>query len=111
MALVSSFVMLITSRLARKANVKKYPVGRTRVETIGIIIFCSLMSTVAVQLIVESARSLGGGHDESGEDLALIPLIFICVAIGSKFVLFCYCFMLRRYPAAAIFFIDHRNDL
>ena len=52
MDLVSSVVMLITSRLAARPSVYKYPVGRTRIETIGIIMFCCLMTTVAIQLIV-----------------------------------------------------------
>jgi len=33
------------------------------------------------------------------------------VAICSKACLFVYCFILRRYPAARIFMIDHRNDI
>lgn len=52
MDLVSSCVMLVTSRLASRPSVYKYPVGRTRIETIGIIMFCCLMTTVAIQLIV-----------------------------------------------------------
>jgi hypothetical protein len=71
MDLVSSIVMLITSRLAAKPNIRKFPVvdiipflslslvltmilleGRKRVETVGIILFCALMTTVAVELIV-----------------------------------------------------------
>jgi hypothetical protein len=52
MDLVSSVVMLITSRMAVRPSVYKYPVGRTRIETIGIIMFCCLMTTVAIQLIV-----------------------------------------------------------
>lgn len=110
MDLVSSIVMLTTSRLAARPNPDKYPVGRRRIETVGIILFCALMTTVAVQLIIESARTLGGGETESDE-LHIIPLTFVGVAIFSKFCLFCYCFWLRRYPAAHIFFIDHRNDL
>ena len=54
MDLVSSVVMLITSRLAARPSIYKYPVGRTRIETIGIIMFCCLMTTVAIQLIVSS---------------------------------------------------------
>jgi hypothetical protein len=54
MDLVSSVVMLVTSRLAKKPSVYKYPVGRTRIETIGIIMFCCLMTTVAIQLIVRA---------------------------------------------------------
>jgi hypothetical protein len=52
MDLVSSVVMLTTSRMAARPSVYKYPVGRTRIETIGIIMFCCLMTTVAIQLIV-----------------------------------------------------------
>lgn len=52
MDLVSSCVMLVTSRMAARPSVYKYPVGRTRIETIGIIMFCCLMTTVAIQLIV-----------------------------------------------------------
>ncbi|KKZ60541.1 hypothetical protein EMCG_04820 [[Emmonsia] crescens] len=111
MDLVSSVVMLITSRMAARPKPHKYPVGRRRIETVGIILFCALMTTVAVQLIIESIRSLAGGPGDEGDELKLIPLIFVGVAIFAKFCLFCYCFWLRRYPAAHIFFIDHRNDL
>jgi len=55
MDLVSSVVMLTTSRMAARPSVYKYPVGRTRIETIGIIMFCCLMTTVAIQLIVSQA--------------------------------------------------------
>ncbi|KAF2840296.1 hypothetical protein M501DRAFT_1023575 [Patellaria atrata CBS 101060] len=110
MDLVSSFVMLITSRMATRPSVYKYPVGRTRIETMGIILFCALMTTVAVQLIIESGRALGEGEHEA-QQLKIIPLTFVAVAIASKFALFLYCFALRRYPAARVFFIDHRNDL
>ncbi|KKY28797.1 putative cation efflux family protein [Diplodia seriata] len=110
MDLVSSIVMLVTSRLANKPNPVKYPVGRRRIETVGIILFCALMTTVAVQLLVESARALGEGARTDGH-LKLVPLICVALAIGAKFCLFCYCFAFRRYPAAHVFFVDHRNDL
>jgi hypothetical protein len=67
MDLVSSCVMLVTSRLASRPSIYKYPVGRTRIETIGIIMFCCLMTTVAIQLIVRPARAL------------LMPRSCICV--------------------------------
>jgi divalent metal cation (Fe/Co/Zn/Cd) transporter len=98
MDLVSSCVMLVTSRMAARPSVYKYPVGRTRIETIGIIMFCCLMTTVAIQLIVrstdldplfianisqiESGRALGGGAKES-EELHIIPIIFVSIASQS----------------------------
>lgn len=68
------------------------------------------MTTVAVQLIIESARGLGAGEPDS-KSLDIIPLVFVGVAIFAKGTLFVYCFLLRRYPAARIFMIDHRNDI
>jgi divalent metal cation (Fe/Co/Zn/Cd) transporter len=58
MDLVSSIVMMVTARMARKPSVYKYPIGRTRIETIGIILFCALMTTVAVQLLVSTLQWL-----------------------------------------------------
>ncbi|KAH8784831.1 cation efflux family-domain-containing protein [Hyaloscypha sp. PMI_1271] len=110
MDLVSSIVMLITSRLAAKPNIRKFPVGRKRVETVGIILFCALMTTVAVELIIESARALASGP-KNEDDLKLIPLLFVGIAIFSKSIMFVYCFLIRRYPAAGIFMLDHRNDI
>ncbi|KAK0707455.1 cation efflux family-domain-containing protein [Lasiosphaeris hirsuta] len=110
MDLVSSFVMLITSRLAARPSVYKFPVGRTRIETLGIILFCALMTTVAVQLLIESARRLAGGPSES-EPLKIIPLVFVGIAIFAKTSLMLYCFAYRRFPSVHIFFVDHRNDI
>ncbi|KAB5543031.1 cation efflux family-domain-containing protein [Coniochaeta sp. 2T2.1] len=110
MDLVSSFVMLVTSKLAARPSVYKYPVGRTRIETIGIILFCALMTTVAIQLMIESGRTLGGGPHES-EELHIIPLVFVGVAILAKSTLMVYCFLYRKHQTVHVFFIDHRNDI
>ncbi|KAI0120898.1 hypothetical protein F4776DRAFT_231491 [Hypoxylon sp. NC0597] len=110
MDLVSSFVMLITSRMAARASIYKYPVGRTRIETIGIILFCALMTTVAIELLIESARTLAGGPAESDE-LQIIPIVFVGVAICAKGSLMFYCLAYRKYPSVHVFFIDHRNDI
>ncbi|PKS11406.1 hypothetical protein jhhlp_003169 [Lomentospora prolificans] len=110
MDLVSSFVMLITSRMAARPSVYKYPVGRTRIETIGVILFCALMTTVAIQLLIESGRSLGKGKEEA-EELHIIPIIFVSIAIFAKGSLMIYCFFYRKYPSVHVFFVDHRNDI
>jgi len=110
MDLVSSTVMVVTQRLAARPSIYKYPVGRTRIETAGIILFCALMTTLAVQLIVESARALAGGA-RANEPLKTVPLVCVGIALFSKSCMFIYCFLLRRYPAAHIFMLDHRNDI
>ncbi|OIW25176.1 hypothetical protein CONLIGDRAFT_690943 [Coniochaeta ligniaria NRRL 30616] len=85
MDLVSSFVMLITSKLAARPSVYKYPV-------------------------IESGRTLGGGPHEA-EQLHIIPLIFVGVAILAKSTLMVYCFFYRKHPSVHVFFVDHRNDI
>ncbi|KAI1345389.1 cation efflux family-domain-containing protein [Xylaria sp. FL0043] len=91
-------------------SVYKYLVGRTRIETIGIILFCSLLTTVAVELLIESIRTLAAGGRESGP-LQMLPLTFVGIAIFAKGSLMCYCLFYRRYPSVHVFFIDHRNDV
>ncbi|RDL40125.1 Uncharacterized protein BP5553_00104 [Venustampulla echinocandica] len=75
MDLVSSCVMLVTSRLAAKANVQKFPVGRKRVETVGIILFCALMTTVSAQLIIDHRN-----------DIAVNVFGLIMSIVGTRFV-------------------------
>ncbi|GJC87528.1 metal tolerance protein 7 [Colletotrichum liriopes] len=85
MDLVSSFVMLITSRMAAKPSIYKYPV-------------------------VESGRSLAEGQRTS-EQLHVVPIVIVGVAIFAKGSLMVYCFAYRKYPSVHVFFIDHRNDI
>ncbi|KHN95946.1 cation diffusion facilitator 1 [Metarhizium album ARSEF 1941] len=110
MDLVSSCVMLVTSKLARRPSIYKYPVGRTRIEPIGIIVFCALMATVAIQLLIESARSLAAGHRDA-HPLQVVPLSLVGVAIFMKSSMMVYCFFYRRFPSVHVFFVDHRNDI
>ncbi|GJC96649.1 cation efflux family protein [Colletotrichum higginsianum] len=85
MDLVSSFVMLITSRMAARPSIYKYPV-------------------------VESGRALGEGQRAS-EELHIVPIVIVGVAIFAKGSLMVYCFAYRKYPSVHVFFIDHRNDI
>ncbi|KAF4929118.1 Metal tolerance protein 10 [Colletotrichum viniferum] len=68
------------------------------------------MTTVAIQLLVESGRALGEGKRAS-EELHIIPIVIVGVAIFAKGSLMLYCFAYRKYPSVHVFFIDHRNDI
>ncbi|KAH8884580.1 hypothetical protein GQ53DRAFT_879632 [Thozetella sp. PMI_491] len=85
MDLVSSFVMLITSKLAARPSIYKYPV-------------------------IESARTLANGQTET-KQLQIVPLVCVGVAILAKTSLMFYCLFYRRFPSVHIFFVDHRNDI
>lgn len=68
------------------------------------------MTTVSVELIIESATSLSDGKPAE-KTLEIVPLVCVGVAIAAKGVMFVYCFILRRYPIAHLFMLDHRNDI
>ncbi|OHW98568.1 cation efflux family protein [Colletotrichum incanum] len=61
-------------------------------------------------LSVESGRSLAEGQRTS-EELHIVPIIIVGVAIFAKGSLMVYCFTYRKYPSVHVFFIDHRNDI
>jgi len=109
MDLLSNSILLFAGRAANVKNILQYPTGKSRMETAGIIVFSSLMSTVSIELIVEAIRTLIGKE----RTLDIHPLAIACVgfALGAKFILFLYCFSQRKFPTARILALDHRNDL
>ncbi|KAI8054058.1 hypothetical protein BDF22DRAFT_682750 [Syncephalis plumigaleata] len=109
MDLLSSVVLMLAGHEASKENLHKYPTGKSRMETIGIIVFSALMSTVSVQLMVESVRAFVS--EETKTDLTTASIVCVCIALGSKIVLYFYCYALRKYPSAEILAQDHRNDI
>ncbi|KAJ0161722.1 Metal tolerance protein 10 [Colletotrichum tanaceti] len=68
------------------------------------------ISRVAIQLLVESGRALGEGQRTS-EELHIVPIVIVSIAIFAKGSLMVYCFAYRKYPSVHVFFIDHRNDI
>ncbi|CAB4478090.1 uncharacterized protein OCT59_007319 [Rhizophagus irregularis] len=109
MDLLSNSILLFAGRAAKFKNILQYPTGKSRMETAGIIVFSSLMSTVSIELIVEAIRTLIGG--EHSLDINLLAIICVGSALGAKFILFLYCFSQRKFPSARILAMDHRNDL
>jgi len=109
MDLLSGVILLWAERASKKSSSLKYPVGKSRIETAGIICFAVLMSAVAMLLIIESIQAFI--RHESSPDLGPLPIACVCASLGSKLILFIYCYGLRRFPSVKTLAIDHRNDL
>ncbi|KAF7730294.1 hypothetical protein EC973_002538 [Apophysomyces ossiformis] len=95
MDLLSSVVLMWTAKQASKLNPMKYPAGKARLETAGIII--------------ESAQKLVSHNSEP--DLSSMAIAFIAAALGVKLLLYLYCVTLSQYSSAKVLAQDHRNDL
>ncbi|KAJ3357842.1 hypothetical protein HDU83_002970 [Entophlyctis luteolus] len=108
MDLMSNLVLVFANLTAAKRNLQRYPAGKKRFETAGIV-GCCAMGALSVQLITESAKALAAGSHDT--DLTVSNISSICVAVAVKACLFVYCASLRKYPSANVLAQDHRNDI
>ncbi|OVA05557.1 Cation efflux protein [Macleaya cordata] len=56
--LLSGFILWFTANAMRKPNQYRYPIGKRRMQPVGIIVFASVMATLGLQILLESAREL-----------------------------------------------------
>ncbi|XP_006416829.2 metal tolerance protein 10 [Eutrema salsugineum] len=90
--LLSGFILWFTANAMRKPNQFHYPIGKRRMQPVGIIVFASVMATLGLQVLLESGRQLvskNGIHMNSTEEKWMIG-IMVSVTIV-KFLLMLYC--------------------
>jgi hypothetical protein len=70
--------------------------------TVGNIVFCFIMMSVSLILIVESIRDIAANATSppaDGTNQFHVPaIVAVSVAFFVKLCLFCYCWGLREYP-------------
>lgn len=125
----ANLILWMAHRASTKAEESKWPVRGSRFETIGNIVYSSIMASVNLILIVEAIQEFvthKGGDDK--KDFHLASIISVAVAFGESFAactvlrlltypgvklsLFLYCYAIRRYSSQVqVLWEDHRNDL
>ncbi|KAK3351543.1 cation efflux family-domain-containing protein [Neurospora tetraspora] len=110
---LSNVTLIFSNRAVNRVDPNRFPSGKARLETVGNITFCFIMSAVSVVLIAFSAQELGQHHKGDGtKDFHLPSVIAVCVAFATKFSLFLYTWSLKdKYSQVRILWQDHRNDL
>ncbi len=110
---LSNTTLIITNRAVKRVDPNRFPSGKARLETVGNIVFCFLMTSVSFILIAFSVRELAEGHEGSDLNLFHLPsVIAVAVAFATKLGLFLYCWALKdKYSQISILWQDHRNDL
>ncbi|XP_068656607.1 metal tolerance protein 10-like [Aristolochia californica] len=93
--LLSGFILWFTSYAMRKPNHYRYPIGKKRMQPVGIIVFASVMATLGLQILLESVRELITKFqlnlDPEKEKWMIVIMTSVTVV---KFVLMVYC---RRF--------------
>ncbi|KAJ3910387.1 CDF-like metal transporter [Lentinula edodes] len=117
----SNILLLWLNRKAESLDVKRWPVGGARLETIGNIVYdfgdrrlskTDRMSSVNLVVIVESVRDLVTHTNGSVKNFHLPSILAVASALFVKFALFLYCFSLRKNSSQVhVLWEDHRNDL
>ncbi|KAK1660895.1 hypothetical protein QYE76_049054 [Lolium multiflorum] len=56
--LLSGFILLFTAHAMKKPNKYSYPIGKRRMQPVGIVVFASVMGCLGFQVLIESGREL-----------------------------------------------------
>ena len=109
---MSNVTLIVTNRAVKHVDPSRFPSGKARLETVGNIVFCFLMTAVSMILIAFSIRELAEGNPNGTNSFHLPSVIAVAVAFVTKLGLFCYCWALKdKYSQINILWQDHRNDL
>lgn len=108
---MSSAMMFWAARESKKLNKYRYPVGKHRLEPLGVVVFSCVMGTAAFTIVVESIRALiDGKKEEDGLSNQWIVIGGTIFVVSFKMALFLYC---RRSKSVGVqaFATDHLNDV
>ncbi|CAN6448241.1 unnamed protein product [Victoria cruziana] len=91
--LLSGFILWFTAFSMKTPNPYRYPIGKKRMQPLGILVFASVMATLGLQIILESVRALLSDENEfalTKEQERWVIGIMISVTIV-KLLLVIYC--------------------
>ncbi|XP_059441617.1 metal tolerance protein 10-like [Corylus avellana] len=109
--LLSGFILWFTAHAMRKPNQYNYPIGKKRMQPVGIIVFASVMATLGLQILIESIRELlSKSKPETNPDKEKWMIGIMVSVTLVKFVLMVYC---RRFKneIVRVYAQDHLFDV
>ncbi|KAG2403855.1 Metal tolerance protein [Vigna angularis] len=91
--LLSGFILWFTAFSMQTPNPYQYPIGKKRMQPLGILVFASVMATLGLQIILESIRTLiytDNAFNLTKEQERWVVGIMLSVTLV-KFLLMIYC--------------------
>ncbi|PRQ44432.1 putative cation efflux protein [Rosa chinensis] len=86
-------ILWFTHLSMKNINIYEYPIGKLRVQPVGIVIFAAVMATLGFQVLVQALKQLI--EDTPSEKMTSEKLIWLyaimLIATGVKLVLWWYC--------------------
>lgn len=91
--LLAGGILWFTHLSMKSINIYKYPIGKLRVQPVGIIIFAAVMATLGFQVLIQAVEQLI--KNEGTDKMTAEQFIWLCMVMGTatvvKFALFLYC--------------------
>ncbi|KAF9923764.1 hypothetical protein BGZ67_009662 [Mortierella alpina] len=112
MDLLSGAIIWYSARLrSNTSDGHRYPVGKARMEPLGIIVFAAVMVTSFMQVLVQAFERLVEGSAEPPVDLSLIILALLALNILIKTALWLWCRTMKDSSSVLALAQDHLNDV
>ncbi|KAF8929115.1 hypothetical protein BGZ52_002571 [Haplosporangium bisporale] len=112
MDLLSGAIIWYSARLRNNtSDGHRYPVGKARMEPLGIIVFAAVMVTSFMQVMLQSFERLLAGSEEPPVDLGVIILVLLALNILVKTALWLWCRTMKDSASVLALAQDHLNDV
>ncbi|XP_028072820.1 metal tolerance protein 11 isoform X2 [Camellia sinensis] len=94
--LLSGFILWFTAFSMQTPNPYQYPIGKKRMQPLGILVFASVMATLGLQIILESVRTLisddNGFNLTKGQEEWVVGIMLSVTFVKLVLVLYCRSF-------------------
>ncbi|KAI8336352.1 hypothetical protein BC941DRAFT_461767 [Chlamydoabsidia padenii] len=110
--ILSNAIIFCTTQFIRKKDYYAYPVGKSRIEPLGIIVFSVVITTSFGQVLLTSIKQLTGPIDSDQQiHLDALGLGILAGNIGIKAALWLWCASIKGSSSVQVLGQDHRNDV
>ena len=111
---LSNSIIWCSARIAKRKNVRKWPIGKTRLEPVSIIIFAAIMGVCALQIIISSIQDIikvSGDGEASSLKVDAVAYGSLGAVLAVKSALFALCYAYRASASIAALAQDSLNDM
>jgi len=98
---LSTAIVWVTTRLISRQDQHKYPVGKRRLEPIGVLVFSVVMITAFFQVALQCVQRLRSG-DHSVVELTLPSIIILVLTVVIKFAAWLWCRLINNSSVQAL---------
>lgn len=110
--LIAGGILWFTHLSMKNINIYKYPIGKLRVQPVGIIVFAAIMATLGFQVLIVAVRQLIEDKGSTKMSYSELEWLYIIMssATGVKLALWLYC-RTSRSEIVRAYAKDHYFDV